>query len=130
MIRLQLLAFLTFICVKFCFSQQNQGRIDTAMYYDFVEQMPTYKGDMNFETLSADLMKGVKRSCLIPADSSKILVHFIVETNGSVQKAVIRKGICDEMNDRTIALLRDMKFQPGKQNGKLVRVKGAVILKF
>ncbi|MFN8288039.1 MAG: energy transducer TonB [Chitinophagales bacterium] len=122
---------LLFVVITYCASYgQTNSPLDTAKYYDFVEVMPTFKGDINSTTAQSEIMAKMKVSCAVPADSNAILIHFIVETDGRVNKAIIRKGICDEMNSLALAEVKKLKYKPGRQDGKPVRVKEAILLKF
>ena len=124
------LLLIAIICSTYCFSQFADGKIDTVKYYDFVEVMPIYKGDLNMRDLASEIMPKMERVCTIPADSNKIVVQFIVETDGSVQKTFILRGICDAMNNQAVAEIKNMKYTPGRQSGKAVRVKSAMVLRF
>lgn len=115
-----------------CFSQD---RLDTTAYYDFVEQMPMYADgskdiSLNYKQLDRYVYEQVERTCHMNSDSTKILLHFIVETDGSVKIVRLVKGVCEEMNQKAVAAIKNVKFIPGKQQGKTVRVKMAVLLKY
>jgi Gram-negative bacterial TonB protein C-terminal len=128
MIKLIITSLFAWLCLGgYC---QNASRLDTAKYYDFVELMPTYKGDINNKQLAPDVMSKVRRTCELTADSSKVLIHFIVETDGSVQKAVVIRGGCPDINEKASAALKELKFTPGKQSGQAVRVKEVLMLRF
>lgn len=71
----------------------------------------------------------VQDVCHMDQDSNKILIHFIVEPDGSVEKTRIVKGVCEEMTQMAVDAVKRAKFLPGKQNGKPVRVKMAVLLR-
>jgi len=57
-------------------------------------------------------------------NSTKIIVQFIVDTKGKIQKAKIIKGINPTYDAEALRIINDMpNWQPAKQNGKVVTSK-------
>lgn len=92
--------------------------------FDVVEQMPEYPGGMEA------LIQFMGQNMKYPKDAQKlnkqgrVLVTFIVEKDGCVSNAVVVKSVWPSLDAEALRLVRLMpKWTPGKQNGKVVRVK-------
>ena len=59
-----------------------------------------------------------------------VLLDCIVETDGSVGDVVVTKSLDDELDQQAVAAARQWTFQPGKKNGKAVRVQIALEMTF
>ena len=99
-------------------SQTNQKVFDT------VEQMPEYPGGM--QAMIAFLQTNMK----YPEDASKqkvegrVMVQFVVETDGSVSDVHVAKQVFPSLDAEAIRVVQAMpKWTPGKEKGKVVRVK-------
>ena len=99
-------------------SQTNQKVFDT------VEQMPEYPGGMQamIEFLQANMK--------YPEDAAKqkvegrVMVQFVVETDGSVSDVHVAKQVFPSLDAEAIRVVQAMpKWTPGKEKGKVVRVK-------
>lgn len=99
-------------------SQTNQKVFDT------VEQMPEYPGDMQamIEFLQANMK--------YPEDAAKqkvegrVMVQFVVETDGSISDVHVAKQVFPSLDAEAIRVVQAMpKWTPGKEKGKVVRVK-------
>ena len=93
--------------------------------YDVVEQMPEYPGGM--EALMAYFREQVK----YPADAKekkiqgRVLVKFIVEKDGSVSNVKVVQKAYPSLDAEAMP-----KWQPGKHEGKAVRVKYNIPIAF
>ena len=92
--------------------------------FDVVEQMPEVPGGMEA------LMQFMGQNMKYPKDAQKrkkqgrVLVTFVVEKDGSVSNAVVVKSVWPSLDAEALRVVRAMpKWAPGKQNGKVVRVK-------
>lgn len=92
--------------------------------FDVVEQMPEYPGGMEA------LIQFMGQNMKYPKDAQKlnkqgrVLVTFIVEKDGCVSNAVVVKSVWPSLDAEALRLVRLMpKWTPGKQNGKVARVK-------
>ena len=75
----------------------------TGKVYDIVEQMPEYP----------------------------VIVSFIVEPNGSVSNVEIVRSVDTDLDQEALRVVRQMpKWKPGKQDGRTVRVKFHLPIKF
>ena len=89
-----------------------------------VEQLPEYPGGMPaMMTFLQDNMK-------YPEDAEKqkvdgrVIVQFIVETDGSVSDVKVAKQVFPSLDAEAIRVVQSMpKWIPGKDKGKVVRVK-------
>jgi len=99
-------------------SQKNQK------VYDMAEQMPEYPGGM------PAMMEFLQTNMSYPEDAKKqkvegrVTVQFIVETDGSVSDVKVDKQVFPSLDAEAIRVVQAMpKWTPGKDKGKLVRVK-------
>lgn len=99
--------------------------------FDVVEQMPEYPGGAS--ALFQFLAKNVK----YPAAAEKagiqgrVIVTFVVDTDGSVIEPTVAKSISPELDAEAIRVISAMpNWKPGMQSGEVVRVKYAVPISF
>ncbi|MBR6285883.1 MAG: TonB family protein [Bacteroidaceae bacterium] len=107
------------------------GDNDQSPVFDVVEQMPSYPGGQEkmFEFIMANLR--------YPAEAMKqktvgrVIVTFVIEKNGAVSNVNVAKGVdplLDAEAKRVVSIMPH--WNPGKQNGKTVRVKYAIPITF
>ena len=96
---------------------------DTKIY-DVVDQMPSFPGGKN--ALSQYLSKNV----IYPAEAKKnglqgtVIVSFVVETNGSLSNIKVANPGKGYLDWEAVRLVNKMpRWNPGKMNGKAVRVR-------
>lgn len=110
----------------------SEGAVEGTADKEFVsvEQMPEYEGGMQ------KMFKFIGRNLRYPSQAvennvqGSVIVQFVVDRDGSVNKVSILRGIgvgCDEEAMRVVRLL---KFTPGKQNGRPVKVQFSLPIKF
>jgi protein TonB len=99
-------------------SQTNQKVFDT------VEQMPEYPGGMQA------MIEFLQTNMKYPDDAAKqkvegrVMVQFVVETDGSVSDVHVAKQVFPSLDAEAIRVVQAMpKWTPGKEKGKVVRVK-------
>lgn len=99
--------------------------------FDVVEQMPEFPGGMEA------LFKYMAENMKYPEDAKKqqvegrVLVQFIVETDGSVSNTEVLKRVFPSLDAEALRVISGMpKWIPGKQNGKVVRVKYTIPVSF
>ena len=99
--------------------------------FNVVEQNPMFPGG------AAALYRFLGRSIRYPAEAArqqvqgKVFVSFVVNTDGSVDRINILKGIgagCDEEAVRVVSIMP--KWQPGRQKGRAVAVKYNLPIQF
>ena len=99
--------------------------------FDVVEQMPEYPGGM--QAFIEYLQQNVK----YPVDAEKqkvegkVLATFVVETDGSISDVEVVRPVFPSLDAEAVRVLSGMpKWIPGKQSGKVVRVKYTVPISF
>lgn len=98
--------------------------VTPAPFATFVEEMPTYVGG------EEAMIRYLSNNINYPANArengieGKVIVSFVVQTDGSISMIELKKGIgfgCDDEALRVIAAMP--KWNVGRQNGKLMAVK-------
>lgn len=94
-----------------------------AEIYSVTEQMPQYPGGI--PALTAFL----SRNLVYPAKAQeagiqgKVIVRFVVGNDGSLSDVKVVRGIGGGCDEEALRVIRKMpKWNPGKQNGKAVKV--------
>jgi TonB family protein len=97
-------------------------------YENFSEVSPTYpSGDAAMN----DFIKNNLHRPKSFTKSGKVLLSFIVDTNGELTNIQIEKSLTTECDNEAIRVIRLMpKWTPGKQNGQKVRVKKLLYITF
>ena len=92
--------------------------------FDTVEQMPEYPGGMQA------MIEFLQTNMKYPDDAAKqkvegrVMVQFVVETDGSVSDVHVAKQVFPSLDAEAIRVVQAMpKWMPGKEKGKVVRVK-------
>ena len=103
---------------------------DTQLY-DVVEQMPMFPGGYNA------LLEYLKENVIYPETAKnkgiqgRVVVSFIVEKDGSISDAKAINTIDEDLVSEAIRVITTMpKWIPGKQDGRIVRVKYCVPVSF
>lgn len=99
--------------------------------FDVVEDMPQYPGGMQA------MMKFLIENISYPKDaqekkiSGRVLVNFVVEKDGSISNVETVKSVFPSLDDEAVRVVKSMpNWKPGKQNGKVVRVKYTLPISF
>ena len=99
--------------------------------FDVVEQMPSFPGGVNA------LMAYLSSSMKYPPEAEKkglqgrVILSFIVETDGSISNVEIKKSIHPLLDAEAIRVVKAMpQWYPGKHKGQPVRVKYTLPLTF
>ena len=99
--------------------------------FDVVEQMPQFPGGP--EALMQFLSQNVKypKEAYEKNVQGRVIASFVVEKDGSITEAVIRKSIDPLLDAEALRVIGSMpKWEPGMQNGEAVRVKYTVPITF
>ncbi len=99
--------------------------------YTYVEQMPQFR-DGGQEGIRRFIERNRKLP-LPPADEEgKVFVTFVVTAAGPLRDIKILKGLGPALNAEALRVTRllDGRFEPGKQNGKLVDVRYTIVVPF
>ena len=99
--------------------------------FDVVEEMPQYPGG------AEALLEFLNHNVQYPEEAEKagiqgrVIATFVVEKDGSVSNAKVVKSVDPLLDAEALRVISAMpKWKPGKQNGKVVRVKYTVPLSF
>ena len=79
------------------------------------------------------LMKNVKypKEATDKGIEGRVIVQFVVDKDGSVVEPKVVKSVSPELDQEALRVIKMMpKWQPGKQNGEIVRVKYVVPVSF
>jgi TonB family protein len=99
--------------------------------FDVVEQMPQFPGGP--EALMQFLSQNVKypKEAYEKNVQGRVIASFVVEKDGSITEAVIRKSIDPLLDAEALRVIGSMpNWMPGMQNGEAVRVKYTVPITF
>jgi len=91
--------------------------------FEYVESMPEFPGGEGklIQFLSHELR--FPNKAIDNGTTGKVLVQFIVDTNGNIENPKIKKGIGDGCEEESLRVLKKSpKWKPGEQNGKKVKV--------
>ena len=99
--------------------------------FDVVEEMPQYPGGPQ------ELFKFLSENVQYPAEAEKagiqgrVILTFVVEKDGSISQPTVVKSVDPLLDAEAVRVISAMpNWKPGKQNGKVVRVKYTVPLSF
>ena len=98
---------------------------------DVVEEMPAFSGGM--EALMKFLQNNVKypKESQEKGEQGRVLVEFVVEKDGRVTSPKVVKSVSPQLDAEALRVVKMMpQWEPGKQNGKEVRVKYAIPVVF
>ena len=90
--------------------------------YDVVEEPPSFPGGQT--ALMSWLAENIHCPSTCKSISGRVLLSFIVETDGTLSNIQIVRKLDTEFDEEFIRAVKAMpKWIPGKQNGQMVRVK-------
>ena len=96
--------------------------------YEVVEQMPSFPGGQEA------LMTYINHNIKYPDEDcgqGRVVVSFIVEKDGSITNATIRRSVDSAFDREALRVISSMpKWIPGKNNGRKVRVRFNVPVQF
>jgi TonB family protein len=96
---------------------------DDSQVFTTVEEMPEFPGGM--KALQEFIVKTVKypENAIKNTIQGKVIVTFVVSSDGSVKNARILRGVHAELDKEAIRVVNSLpKWIPGKQKGKTVNV--------
>ena len=122
--RLILLLLTAGCCLMTANAQKTVVSQTDQKVFDTVEQMPEYPGGMQA------MIEFLQTNMKYPEDAAKqkvegrVMVQFVVETDGSVSDVHVAKQVFPSLDAEAIRVVQAMpKWMPGKEKGKVVRVK-------
>ena len=90
--------------------------------YDVVEEPPSFPGGQT--ALMSWLAENIHCPSTCKSISGRVLLSFIVETDGTLSNIQIVRNLDTEFDEECIRVVKAMpKWIPGKQYGQAVRVK-------
>ena len=111
--------------------QVNVCAQKTSKVYDVVEQMPSFPGGQQA------MMKFMKNNIRYPEALKKnkvqgmVLVQFVVDQTGRITNPVVKRSVEPSLDAEALRVVRAMpKWNPGKQNGKPVKVRYTLPVSF
>ena len=129
--KLILMSLMAVCCLMTASAQKTVVSQKNQKVYDMVEQMPEYPGGI--PAMLEFLMTNLK----YPKDAEKqqvegkVIVMFVVETDGSVSDVKVAKKVFPSLDAEAIRMVQAMpKWTPGKDKGKVVRVHYALPISF
>ena len=99
--------------------------------YEVCEQMPSYVGGQ--QALMKYLMENVRypKAAVEAKQQGRVVVQFVVEKDGAVSGVKLLKSVTPLLDAEAIRVVKAMpKWNPGKKDGKLVRVRYALPVSF
>ena len=85
----------------------------------YVEQMPEFEGLRDYLTKNLRYPELAKENNI----QGRVVVEFIVDEEGRIGKAVVKKGIGGGCDEEALRVVKNMpKWKAGRQNGKAVKV--------
>lgn len=125
------MSLMAVFCLSTVSAQKTVVSKKNQKVFDVVEQMPEFPGGMEA------LVKYMAENMKYPEDAKKqlvegrVLVQFIVETDGSVSNIEVLRRVFPSLDAEAVRVISGMpKWIPGKQNGKVVRVKYTIPVSF
>ena len=106
----------------------HQKKHNEEKVYEVVEQMPSFPGGQEA------LMTYINHNIKYPEEDcgqGRVTVSFIVEKDGSITNAIIRRSVDPAFDREALRVISSMpKWIPGKNNGRKVRVRFNVPVQF
>ena len=99
--------------------------------YEVCEQMPSYVGGQ--QELMKYLIENVRypKAAVEAKQQGRVVVQFVVEKDGAVSGVKLLKSVTPLLDAEAIRVVKAMpKWNPGKKDGKLVRVRYALPVSF
>ena len=122
--KLILMSFMAVCCLMTANAQKTVVSQTNQKVYDEVEQMPEYPGGM------PAMIEFLQTNIKYPEDAVKqkvegrVMVQFVVETDGSISDVHVAKQVFPSLDAEAIRVVQVMpKWVPGREKGKVVRVK-------
>ena len=92
--------------------------------FDVVEEKPEFPGGQ--QALMEYLQKNMKypKEAQEKGTQGRVMVQFVIDKDGSIVEPEVVRSVSPELDAEALRVVKMMpKWQPGKQEGKVVRVK-------
>lgn len=129
--KLILMSMMAVLCIMIMSAQKTVVSQKSQKVYDTVDQMPEFAGGMSalIDYLSTNIkypQDAIKQNL-----SGRVLVMFVVETDGSVSNVKVAKNVFPSLDAEAVRVVKAMpKWIPGRHKGKIVRVNYTVPIVF
>ncbi|MCF6342673.1 MAG: energy transducer TonB [Bacteroidales bacterium] len=123
--------FLLLFLQGVAFPQAENGKLNPDSVYTFVDELPVFPGGVSAlsDYLSWSLV--YPEQALRDSLEGKIYVGFVVEADGSISNVKIKKSGGEAQDAEALRMVKNMlRWSPGMQTGKPVRVKLNLPIKF
>jgi TonB family protein len=106
--------------------EHEERRVEEREVFVVVEQMPELIGGL------ASIQRAIRYPTLAKKAGieGRVFVQFIVDTHGSVIEANVVRGIGGGCDEEALRVVRQARFQPGRQRGEAVMVKMSIPITF
>ena len=94
--------------------------------FKVVQEMPELIGGLRAIQKTVTYPEMARRANV----SGTVTIQFVVDEQGTVQDAVVLKGIGAGCDEEALRVVRQAQFKPGKQRGKAVKVKMSLPITF
>ncbi len=101
-------------------------RIDRGPILEFVDESPAIVGGLSTLYLSIDYPKSARDQGI----EGLTVLMFVVEKDGSTNSIEVLKPLHPALDSAAVAAVSKTLFKPGRQNGKIVRVKMKLPIRF
>lgn len=91
-----------------------------------VENQPEMQGGMQALYDEIDYPEFAKKAGI----EGRVFVQFVVDENGNVTSPKVTRGVHKLLNQEAIRAIKEMKFSPGQQRGKAVKVQMSLPVTF
>ena len=103
----------------------NEGdTIDGEVFFSVVEEMPEFGN--GWEDIRKYILDNIEypQTAINDSIEGKVFVQFVINEDGSVSNPVVLRGIRYDLDNECLRVIEKMPdWNPGKQMGKLVKVK-------
>lgn len=101
-------------------------RINRGPILEFVDENPAIVGGLSTLYLSIDYPKSAREAGI----EGLTVLMFVVEKDGSTNSIEVLKPLHPALDSAAVAAVSQTLFKPGRQNGKIVRVKMTLPIRF
>ena len=105
---------------------QKLARIDRGPILEFVDDSPAIVGGLSTLYLSIDYPKIARDQGI----EGLTVLMFVVEKDGSTSEIEVFKRLHPALDSAAVAAVKKTLFKPGRQDGKVVRVKMRLPIRF
>ena len=122
--KLFLISLMAVCCLMTAQAQKTVVSQTNQKVYESVDQMPEYPGGMQA------MVEFLQTNMNYPEDAAKqkvegrVMVQFVVETDGSISDVHVARQLFPSLDAEAVRVVNAMpKWTPGKEKGRVVRVK-------